>query len=154
MEAFDSLTPEQAAGLRLLIVGETWEGWSRPLDLARASRYATQIEIINRYVTDSELTHYLERADAVALPYLRSSASGPLHIAMANGLPVILSDVGGLRDGADGYTGITWVEPGNVSSLQDALVELPSLAGQHHADVRSWADSIAAFRAIFTKLSA
>ena len=51
-------------------------------------------------MTDQEAAGYFQRADVVALPYLRSSASGPLAIAQACGLPVVVTSVGGLVEAA------------------------------------------------------
>ena len=45
------------------------------------------------------------RADAVVLPYHRSSLSGPLHIAMSAGLPVVVTAVGGLVEVVQDYSG-------------------------------------------------
>ena len=154
VEAFSSLAPEQAAKLRLLIVGETWEGWDHPLHLVEASPYRDLITVVNRYVPDSEVSSFFDRSDAVVLPYLRSSASGPLHIAMSYGRPIVLSDVGGLRDGAAGYDGITWVPPGDVHALAEALVAMPALRGLRYADPRSWDEAVQVYGGIFTDLLA
>ena len=84
------------------MVGETWEGWTAPDQAIARSPHADLIERVDRYVTDTELTAYFERADAVVLPYHRSSSSGPLQIAMSAGLPVVVTAVGGLVGGGPG----------------------------------------------------
>ena len=61
------------------------------------SRYRARITFVNRYVHDGELDGYLKGADAVVLPYRRSSISGPLHLAMGYGLPIVITDVGGTQ---------------------------------------------------------
>ena len=76
---------------RLRIVGETWEGWTAPLDAVAASPVRDRIDVVNRYVDDAEVADPLRAADAVVLPYRRSSSSGPLHIAMSAGLPVVVA---------------------------------------------------------------
>jgi glycosyltransferase involved in cell wall biosynthesis len=150
--AFNALTEDEARGLRLLIVGETWEGWDLPLELARRSPHADRIEIVNRYVHDDEISGFFARADAVALPYTRSSASGPLHIAMAFGRPIVLTDVGGLRDGAAGYAGITWVPPNDEAALTEALRALPAVRGMRYPDVRSWDDTVQTYEKLIGEL--
>lgn len=150
VRAFDRLDPADAEKFRLLIVGETWEGWTQPITEARHSRFHDRIEIVNTYVDDAAVGRYFARADAVVLPYLRSSASGPLHIAMAHGLPIVLSDVGGLRDGAAGYEGITWVPPGDPAALGDALRDLPAVRGRRFADPRSWDHTVEVLDELFT----
>jgi glycosyltransferase involved in cell wall biosynthesis len=145
VEAFDSLDDDTVAGMRLVVVGEPWEGWTRPLELIAASRHRDRITLVDRYVHDDEVASFFEQADAVALPYLRSSASGPLHIAMAAGLPVVLTDVGGLRAAAGDYEGVVWVPPADPDALRTALSQLLSRRGERYADPRSWADTVTAY---------
>ncbi len=147
--AFNGLRPEQAAQLHLLIVGETWEGWTEPLELAARSPYRERITVINRYVTDPEVAQAFALAQVVALPYLRSSASGPLHIAMSLGLPVLLGDVGGLRDGAGSYDGVHWVAPGDAEALRDALVGTLESPATRHAQTRTWPDVAEEYGRVF-----
>ena len=150
VEAFQSLEDDEARRFRLSIVGETWEGWDEPVRSARAGRHSERIDIVNRYVHDDEIARFFADSDVVVLPYLRSSASGPLHIAMAGGLPVVVSDVGGLRDAAEGYTGVTWVTPGDVPGLRSALLSLAATDRVLHQDPRSWADNVAALDAVLS----
>jgi glycosyltransferase involved in cell wall biosynthesis len=150
--AFNSLDPEQVAPLQLTVVGETWEQWTEPLELIASSPHADRITLVNRYVSDEEVAAFFADADAVVLPYLRSSASGPLHIAMACGLPVVLSDVGGLREAADGYSGVVFVPPGDVEALRAQLLALPARAGTRHADPQSWERTAAAYDRLFDEV--
>jgi glycosyltransferase involved in cell wall biosynthesis len=151
--AFDLLTDEQARGFRLTIIGETWEGWRHPLEQARLSRHKDRITIVNRYVDDDEVTTHFGVADVVVLPYIRSSSSGPLHIAMSHGLPVVLTDVGGLRDAASGYGGIVWTPAGQPEALRDALLAASGLCTRRYDDPRSWDDTVTAFEALVAALS-
>ena len=70
-------------GYWLTVVGETWEGYTLPAERIAASRHGARITFVNRYVHDADPDAYLRGADAVMLPYRRSSLSGPLHVAMA-----------------------------------------------------------------------
>lgn len=128
VQAFDDLPDEVAAGITLTLVGETWEGWTAPVEQARASPHADRIELVNRYVTDAETAYLFGRADVVVLPYRRSSSSGPLHIAMALGLHVILYDHPSLRASAEEYPGVDWIPVGDVAALGAALERASRLA--------------------------
>ncbi len=76
-----------------------------------------------RFVTDSELSAYFERADLVVLPYLQADQSGVLFTALAFGKPLLLSDVGGFPEIAT--TGAARSVPaGNARALGQALREL------------------------------
>lgn len=52
--------------------------------------------VVNRWLSDTEITGYLNEADAVVLPYTEASQSGVTSQAYAAGLPVIVTPVGGL----------------------------------------------------------
>jgi glycosyltransferase involved in cell wall biosynthesis len=145
VEAFDLLDDDVAVDMRVTVVGETWEGWTGPLEMIARSPRRDRITLVNRYVHDDEVAGFFGTADAVALPYTRSSASGPLHIAMAVGLPVVLTDVGGLRTAAQGYEGVQWVPPSDPEALRDALARLPAHRGERYTDPRSWDDTVAVY---------
>ena len=114
-----------------MVVGETWEGWTLPLELIERSPYRDDIELVNRYVTDQEAAGYFQRADVVALPYLRSSASGPLAIAQAYGLPVVVTAVGGLVEAAADYTGAVSGPAWQPDDLARGLLAAADLRGRH-----------------------
>jgi glycosyltransferase involved in cell wall biosynthesis len=138
VEAFSLLPRDGSIRWRLLAVGETWEGWELPAEKIRESAFAEDIEFVNRYVTDSELPALFDRADIVALPYHRASASGPLHMTMHRGLPVVVTDVGGLSEAAAEYSGTVFVPPANPAALADGIVSALELRAQHHADLHTW----------------
>lgn len=150
--AFERLPEQVRAGMHLTIVGETWEGWTAPLDAVAVSHARDRITVVNRYVTDAEVQEHFSRADAVVLPYRRSSSSGPLHIAMSAGLPVVVTAVGGLVEAAGDYDGVRFVPPGDPATLADVLSALPALRGTRYPDPHSWDASVEAYRQVFEGL--
>jgi len=150
--AFDLLDPDRAKEFRMSVVGETWEGWNAPNQAIARSRYSDLIERVDRYVTDTELTAYFEQADAVVLPYHRSSASGPLHIAMSAGLPVIVTAVGGLVEAVQEYPGAVLVPPKDPAALRNALLQLLAHRGRRYADPHSWRRTVDGYRALIEQL--
>ena len=119
--AFDALPQDEISEYRLTIVGETWEGWTLPADLVERGQYRDRITFVNRYVSDAEVAQFFAKADAVVLPYHRSSTSGPLHTAMSCGLPVVVTSVGGLVEAVTGYERAILVPPGDTLGLQNAF---------------------------------
>jgi glycosyltransferase involved in cell wall biosynthesis len=150
--AFSSLSRDEAARCRLSVVGETWEGWTAPDQAIADSPHRDLIEPVDRYVTDAELAAHFANADAVVLPYHRSSASGPLHIAMSAGLPVVVTPVGGLVEATSHYPGAVLVQPRNPAALRGALLRLLDLRGHRYANPHSWQRTTAEYQAIIDQL--
>ncbi len=152
VRAFESLSDEEVGDYWLTVVGETWEGWTLPAELIERSPRRDRISFVNRYVTDEELHAYLRGADAVVLPYLRSSLSGPLHVAMGYGLPIVMTDVGGNAEAAMGYGGVDLVPPADETALADALRRVAEMRGQRFEHPHSWAHTAAAYERLFDRL--
>jgi glycosyltransferase involved in cell wall biosynthesis len=133
----------------LTVVGETWERWTRPAELIERSSVRDDITFVNRYVTDEELATFLSDTDVVALPYRRSSASGPLHLAMSHGLPVVVTSVGGLTEAVKDYEGAITIPPNDPESLCRALVSASHLVGRRFQDPHSWQNTIDVYREFF-----
>jgi glycosyltransferase involved in cell wall biosynthesis len=138
LQAWEEMGDDEASGYHLTVVGETWEGCTRPAEMVAASRHRDRISFVNRYVTDEEVAGFFAAADVVVLPYLRSSASGPLHIAMAEGLPVVLTSVGGLVEAARDYEGAVFVPPRDPEAIRRALAVAATLRGRRFVDPHSW----------------
>lgn len=149
IEAFSALGPDY----RLTVVGETWEGWTLPAELIAASPAADRIAFVNRYVTDAEVDQFFAAADMVVLPYRRSSASGPLHIAMSHGLPVVVTSVGGLVEAAGDYPGTTFVEAADPPALAEAIIAATGKVGTRHADTSSWGETVSAYARLIARMN-
>jgi glycosyltransferase involved in cell wall biosynthesis len=154
VRAFDMIPEDQIDRFWLTIVGETWEGWTLPTELITRSRYYSRITFVNRYVPDREVAGYFAGADAVVLPYLRSSASGPLHVAMSQGLPVVVTRVGGLVEAVDGYEGAVLIPPSDPVRLRDALFVAQQMQGRTFADPHSWQRNAERYAELFGVLLA
>lgn len=150
--AFSSLPEEQIDQYWLTIVGEPWEGWDLPFQLVETSPYRERITLVNRYVHDREVAAFFAGADVVVLPYHRSSASGPLQIAMSCGLPVIVTDVGGLPEAVQGYPGAVVIPPQDPDALQVAIHQAAALQGNHYPDPHSWEHSLVCYSELASRV--
>jgi glycosyltransferase involved in cell wall biosynthesis len=150
--AFDGLSPSEAAEFHLTVVGETWEDWTTPGEMIEKSPYRDRITFVNRYVSDAEAAAFFASTDAVVLPYHRSSASGPLHLAMSHGKPVAVTRVGGLVEVAQAYEGAILVEPQDPDALRLALLSLRLLRDRHFADPFSWTRTVERFEDLITAI--
>jgi glycosyltransferase involved in cell wall biosynthesis len=140
VQAFEALAGEDE-DCWLTVVGETWEDWTEPIDLIETSKYREKITLVNRYVPDAEVSRWFAGADVVSLPYRRSSASGPLHLTMDAGLPVVVTDVGGLGEATRGYAGAVLVPAADPDSLREGLRKAIALRGRRFEDTSSWSDN-------------
>ncbi len=155
---------ELAAAARLLtmsgldihvsVVGEVWQGYREPLEELAAILPADRLSVVDRYVTDAEVSAFFAAAHLVVLPYRRSSASGPLHIAMSCGLPVVTTSVGGLVEATAGYTGAVLVPPGDPAALAEGIRTALPLLGRTHVDPHSWTRSGERYEALLDRIDA
>jgi glycosyltransferase involved in cell wall biosynthesis len=136
----------------LTLVGETWEGWDLASRLIAVSRHRDKITFVNRYVTDSEAAGYFAGADIVVLPYHRSSSSGPLQIAMAAGLPVVTTRVGGLVEATAKYPGAVLADPASPTSLADGILQASGLVGLRFQGASSWADTAQGYSELLDRI--
>lgn len=150
-EAVELLVGE-GLDLHVSVVGEVWQGYREPFEAFRKALPADRLTIVDRYVSDEEVAFHFAETDLVVLPYRRSSASGPLHIAMSCGLPVVTTSVGGLGEAAAGYTGAVLAPPGDPVALADAIRTALPLVGLVHEDPHSWSRSADRYAALMNRL--
>jgi len=115
-----SLIKEETPDLELLYVGRgpllaELQSLSRELGVAEDVHFAG-------YVADQDKALYYQAADIFCLPSVNlAEAFGIVNLeAMASGLPIIASHLGGIPDLVDGSNGLT-VTPGDVDKLAEAL---------------------------------
>jgi glycosyltransferase involved in cell wall biosynthesis len=142
LAVFNGLSETEASGLWLTIVGETWGGYTEPKRLIDSSPHSSRITFVNEYVPDEVVAAAFSHADVAVLPYLRSSGSGTLQVAMSWGLPVVVSDVGGLQEAAGDYEGTVFVPPGDRAALKAGIEDAVQKAGRRFADPRDWSEVI------------
>ncbi|MGB9898056.1 glycosyltransferase, partial [Thermanaerothrix sp.] len=108
--------------VHLLVVGEFWEDKRKYLREIEKMGLSSCVTIVDRYIPNEEIGIYFSAANVLILPYLQTSHSAVLQIAFAMGLPVIASEVGGLRESIeDGANGLL-VRPGDSFSLAYAIL--------------------------------
>jgi glycosyltransferase involved in cell wall biosynthesis len=152
VRAFELFDEQEVKAYWLTVVGETWEGWDLPVKLIESSPHRSRITLINRFVDDDEVVAHFRDADAVVLPYHRSSASSPAHVAMSNGLPLVITAVGGLPEAVANYEGAILAPPHDPVALRDAIRRLSSLRGQRFRDPHSWDRTVELYEELFVRI--
>lgn len=80
---------------RLIIAGKS----SYEYSLERlSSEILGKVEIIDRFLTQGEIASIFNRSHILIMPYIEASQSGVAAVAIANAMPCIVSNVGGLRE--------------------------------------------------------
>jgi glycosyltransferase involved in cell wall biosynthesis len=79
-----------------------------------------RISLIPRYISESEVDTLLAEASLVALPYIQASQSGVGVLAIAAGVPVVVSDLGALPELA--YEPSFVFDAGNPRALAETLI--------------------------------
>lgn len=116
--AWQSIDPVDRHGARLVIVGAT--GWLVDSMLSRSvAEHAIEFK---GFVGDDELAQLMRGAMAFVYPSLYEGFGLPVLEAMAQGLPVLTSNVGATREVAGGAALL--VDPVSTSSIRDGLVRL------------------------------
>lgn len=123
IKAYESLPEDVIKKSRLLIVGETWED-KESKELVKKSKYSNKINVVDRYVSDDEVSLYFSASDVLMIPYTRASQSGVAHIGMAFGMPIIASKVGGLEESLGKYEGTVFVQPESADDITTALMQV------------------------------
>jgi glycosyltransferase involved in cell wall biosynthesis len=106
---------------RLLIVGEVWEDRA---EIERKIKRSEKITLIDRYIPDEEIPIIFSAADVVVLPYLEGSASGIIHIAMPYKKPIIVSDVGSMKECIHDYDAGFLVPPRDADAIAESIREV------------------------------
>ncbi len=76
-----------------------------------------------RWVPDSEIAGLVAAARAVVLPYREASQSGVLPIALALGVPVVATDVGGLAEQMGGGGLLVPPEPARLAGAMGQMLD-------------------------------
>jgi glycosyltransferase involved in cell wall biosynthesis len=120
LEAFARL-PESSPW-RLVVAGEAWGGLGAELEGQLAGLgIEERVRLDLRWIPEEEIPALLAAADVVVLPYRAGSQSAVVPMAMAYGLPVITTAVGGLPEVVkDGVNGLV-VQPGSPEALAAAF---------------------------------
>ena len=108
LEAFRSL-PED---YQLIVAGEPYGSFEKYQQIIDSLPGKDRIRVFPDYIRDSEVKRFFSAADLAVLPYRSATQSGISAIAWHFGVPMVVTDVGGLKETIGGRgTGIVASSP-------------------------------------------
>jgi glycosyltransferase involved in cell wall biosynthesis len=122
----DAIARQPAGSDWLLVVaGEPWGDLGPALEeQVRNLAAEARVKLRLGWLPEAEVPRHLAAADLVVLPYRSGSQSAVAPVALAAGIPVLSTRVGGLPEVVeDGVNGIL-VEPGSADALAEVFGKL------------------------------
>ena len=108
--------------IKLIVAGEFYEDSSTYHNLIKENNLQDDIILVSTFIPDSKVVEYFCASDIIVQPYKNATQSGVTQIAYHFEKPMLVTDVGGLKEivlhNMVGYV----CEP-NESSVADALVD-------------------------------
>ena len=95
LEAFGMLPGEN---WQLIIAGEPYGSFDKYQNIIDSLPNKERISLSLKYIKDSEVTDYFSAADLAVLPYRSATQSGISSVAYHFEVPMIVTDVGGLKE--------------------------------------------------------
>ena len=126
IEAFGKLGEDY----RLIIAGEPYGSFDKYQRLIDSCSGKNRISVFPQYIKDNEVSRYFSAADVCVLPYRSATQSGISSIAYHFGVPMITTDVGGLRESiAERGTGLVVenASPDEIASAINRYFDSPEL---------------------------
>ena len=161
IEAFP-LIKQRMPDVLFLVAGSAQVGDKKELEARLARCEVDMLWADIRFLPVADMKAYLSVTDVLVQPYVSASQSGNTAMAYAAGVPVICTDVGGLREMTeDGKTGYV-VAPGCPEALAEAVAtcfkgdnypKLSSNARRAAAVQYSWGKIAAQTAAIYDSLA-
>ena len=106
---------------QLIVAGESYSSFAPYQQRIDNSPLKDNIRVFNDYIGDDEVPYFFSAADVCALPYKSATQSGITSIAYHFDLPIVATDVGGLKETIhDGKTGLI-VEEVSVPAIAASL---------------------------------
>lgn len=93
LDAFGKLD----SGYQLIVAGEPYGSFEKYRNIIDRSPAKDRIRLFTRYIKDSEVKVFFSASDLAVLPYRSATQSGISAIAYHFEVPMVVTDVGGLR---------------------------------------------------------
>jgi glycosyltransferase involved in cell wall biosynthesis len=117
LESFNALSSDY----QLIIAGEVYGDSAKYFQQINASKNKERIVFHDRYIADDEVKNYFSAADCCVLPYRSATQSGITAAAFHFEVPVVVTDVGGLRESVESIGAGVVVSTPDPSKLKEGI---------------------------------
>lgn len=94
LEAMNDLKED----VHLIIAGEVYGSFTKYQEIIDRDDLSSRVHLFDNYISDDEVTQYFSASDVCILPYKGATQSGITAISHHFEVPVIATDVGGLKE--------------------------------------------------------
>ena len=108
--------------IKLIVAGEFYEDSSAYHNLIKENNLQDDIILVSTFIPDSKVVEYFCASDIIVQPYKNATQSGVTQIAYHFEKPMLVTDVGGLKEIVL-HNKVGYVCEPNESSVADALVD-------------------------------
>ena len=108
--------------IKLIIAGEFYEDNTPYLQLIDRNNLSSSVHLDTKFIPDSEVVNYFCAADIVVQPYRNATQSGVTQIAYHFDKPMLVTDVGGLKEIVP-HNKVGYVCQPNANDVANCLVQ-------------------------------
>ena len=112
----------QNKNLKLIVAGEFYEDEKPYLDLIDKYNLSESVILATNFIPNDEVVNYFCAADIIVQPYRNATQSGVTQIAYHFEKPMLVTDVGGLKEIVP-HNKVGYVCKPNSSSVVDAILD-------------------------------
>jgi D-inositol-3-phosphate glycosyltransferase len=106
--------------LKLIVAGEFYDDNAEYLDIIKKHKLEDNVILRSTFIPDAEVVNYFCAADIIVQPYRNATQSGVTQIAYHFNKPMLVTDVGGLRENVP-HNKVGYVVEPNKNEVAKAL---------------------------------
>jgi glycosyltransferase involved in cell wall biosynthesis len=127
--------------LHLVVAGEVYGEFQKYQEIIDNNKLKGRVHLHLKYIPDNEVKYYFSIAEAVVLPYKSATQSGIIAVAKHFDIPVVTTDVGGLRefikDPSDGFV-VENNTPKEIAKGIEEVISNKQTTTSEHKNGLSW----------------
>ncbi len=112
----------KALPLKLLVVGEFYDDKAPYLEQIQSLGLQDKVVIVDQFIPDEQVKNYFNAADIIVQPYKSATQSGVTQIAYHFEKPMLVTDVGGLKEIVPNEV-VGYATQPTPTAIADALVD-------------------------------